>query len=412
MDLVKALLAGHITRRGFPHLVWQRFTWERPVALQSSILDRLPLEILEHIATSLPPSSAVAFSLSCMQLARLLGGRHLVDLASNAAETAIFIHLLARDLQDEVGCSACLRLHKIQNVARYVQNRQRRYRACSTSYEDYIVNRFCSSCFSEPVFRMAMKRYQQQREYGYLVDLMSSTSVARMSRRSHYIFQSRAECRIVEGTMVLRSQSVYFFIFCTTPRIPSVRPFAICAHLTLKTNSTCAWIQSSWRASNESFGKIWSIAWDRVSRKKVGRRYKESELLRCPHCPVEFRVDFKWFRGRGAAMVVSRWLNMGTVPDDGESSSFQVREKGPPRKDYRFRVHGSSLATAFEGRKGFNLDDFLSPDNTAALFRAQEEWQWRRKQRRKQRMAPFPESILLIIYFHIWKAYNFLFNSG
>jgi hypothetical protein len=74
----------------------------RPAALLSSILNRVPLEILVYMMDFLPPESAAAFSLSCMQLKCLLGTQHFLKVASSAKNTLALLGLLALDLPNQV----------------------------------------------------------------------------------------------------------------------------------------------------------------------------------------------------------------------------------------------------------------------------------------------------------------------
>jgi hypothetical protein len=73
----------------------------RPAALLSSILNRVPLEILVYMMDFLP-KSAVASSLSCMQLKCLLGTQHFLKVASSAKNTLALLGLLALDLPNQV----------------------------------------------------------------------------------------------------------------------------------------------------------------------------------------------------------------------------------------------------------------------------------------------------------------------
>lgn len=92
---------------------------QKPDAFTSPLLKKVPIEILLIIMDHLPLESAVAFSLSCMYLKRNLGTQHLSRLASSTEDTLALLNLLALDLPNCVVCSACKRLHEMENLRSY-----------------------------------------------------------------------------------------------------------------------------------------------------------------------------------------------------------------------------------------------------------------------------------------------------
>ena len=91
----------------------------RLAALSSSILNKVPLELLLYIIDFLPSESAVAFSLSCMHLKCLLGTQHFLRVTSSTKDTLALLNLLALDLPKHVVCNSCKRLHNTENLLRY-----------------------------------------------------------------------------------------------------------------------------------------------------------------------------------------------------------------------------------------------------------------------------------------------------
>jgi hypothetical protein len=111
----------------------------RLAALSSSILNKVPLELLLYIIDFLLSESAVAFSLSYMHLKCLLGTQHFLKVASSSKDTLALLDLLALDLPNQVVCSPCQRLHNMENLRRY---NSATYSAGSTCY-NYECLRFC-----------------------------------------------------------------------------------------------------------------------------------------------------------------------------------------------------------------------------------------------------------------------------
>ena len=88
--------------------------WGRPDALSSSILSKIPVDILVYIMDYLPLESAVTFFLSCMYLHYVLGTQHFSRVASSTEDTIALLNLLALDLPNQVVCTACKRLHHMK----------------------------------------------------------------------------------------------------------------------------------------------------------------------------------------------------------------------------------------------------------------------------------------------------------
>jgi len=188
-----------------------------PAALSSSILSKAPLDILLNIMDYLHPESVVAFSLSCMHLKRLLGTQRLSRVASSTEDKLALLNLLALDLPNYVVCSACKRLHNMQNLRRYNSTT---YNAGSTTFQcDSLRLPACVSRdrhnrteaityrFGTTAFKMAMKRYLQHPECTKLLGIMSSKAVT-TREMGKYVRQYREECRVVQGNLMHRLQSV------------------------------------------------------------------------------------------------------------------------------------------------------------------------------------------------------------
>ena len=59
-------------------------------------------------------------------------------------------------------------------------------------------------------------------------------------------------------------------------------------------------------------------------KQKRGSCERCSVLSQCDHCHTEFQIDLKTFAGRGTAIVVTKWMNLGA---------------GQSRSDPKWRYH-------------------------------------------------------------------------
>ncbi|CAD6451557.1 575066a2-9553-4fd4-8098-3bb20c4bccac [Sclerotinia trifoliorum] len=346
----------------------------KPAALSFSILKNVPVEILSDIMDFLPLESAVAFSLSCMHLGRLLGTQHFSRISTSAEGTLALLNLLALDLPDQVVCSVCKRLHHMQNLLRY---NCITYGTCSTT-RAYTSLRFpacvtrdrdnetwiITERFGETAVNMVLKRYHQNPEDRELLKFMSHHK-AKITNWGKYLRQWREECRIVQGHLVHRVQSVFISRECSSTadfKPPSTASENICPHIRFQT-----------------------------SLKYIG-----SGVRRCCKCPTEYRIDFKFFEGLGWARFFTRWKDFGSegeslwaqhLPSRATSTvkifraildgqvSVQTTAEVPSQLEVQHQEW--DLSSAFEDSKDFKFDSLLTAENKAELFRFR-KWYWRK----------------------------------
>jgi hypothetical protein len=348
--------------------------WRRPAALESSVLGKIPLELLVQIIEYLPAPSAAAFSISCMQIKRLIGDPYLRNLAGRPANTLAFLDILALDLPDQVVCSSCQKLHKMENAARYISMTRQGGPApeCLSDDQYAMVEGFISINFSSTVFRMAMKRYQQNPECSQLLKLLSYDTDTRLG--SSYVKQSRADCRIIQGLMIHRVQNVFLSATSSTSPAFTTDPlFEICRHLDFRTDTHSVYVATTlfcnFLPRVTDYRKVWSTACNLTG---LERHNTGSGLMRCHHCWTEFRIDFKQYPGHGMAMFFTRWKNLGAGPDDEDwKRNFRPWDRLPPTA---VQFQAGALSSAFENGEEFKLDSLLSPENKTELFRAQNKW--------------------------------------
>lgn len=155
--------------------------WRRPLALKASILSSIPLEILLEIVDHLPPSSAAVFSVSCIQIKRLLGTRYLIYLGDQPSYKLGFLQLLARDLPDRVACSICHKLHSTKNSEDSLRkvSQQGGFLSCIEADFRADVPSYIDRNFSSFLFQMAMKRYETNADPSRFLKLLSSETETR-----------------------------------------------------------------------------------------------------------------------------------------------------------------------------------------------------------------------------------------
>ena len=94
-----------------------------PFVAQQNVFDRVPAELVLEIASWLPYSCAANLALCNRKLFFALGQPVFTKLKSNAAERALFLRCLGKDLLNTFFCSRCQKIHVL------AQNRHRKLTA-------------------------------------------------------------------------------------------------------------------------------------------------------------------------------------------------------------------------------------------------------------------------------------------
>ncbi|THV43682.1 hypothetical protein BGAL_1119g00010 [Botrytis galanthina] len=202
---------------------------------------------------------------------------------------------------------------------------------------------------------MALKRAYQNPACTELVTMMSSPSV-------RMIDWGKEECRIVQGHLMHRLQSVFISDGRerhTAFRSPLPPTEKICTHT---------------RLSPRSFLDA------------VG-----SGVRRCGQCSTEYRIDVVYCEGLGWGRFYTRWMDLGSEME-GESWSkhLPLTEETKRRRfinlldllegrvstktnkaaqdEGKVSPKAGELCCAFEGSKDYKFDSLLTPENKAVFL--------------------------------------------
>jgi len=206
-------------------------------------------------------------------------------------DTFALLNLLAFDLPNHIVYYVYKRLYDMQNLRRY---NSVTYSAGSTTYQydslhfpacvsqDWNNNTYTiSNLLGITAPKMAIKKYHQQPECTKLLKVISSKEV-KIMETGNYIQLFREECRVFQGCLIHRLQSVH------VSRKGLITPF----RHNLPSEMICLHIK--FRTSEHSIG---------------------SGVRRCQECRTEYRIDFKHYDGHGLAMFFTRWKDLGARPE-------------------------------------------------------------------------------------------------
>jgi hypothetical protein len=163
--------------------------------------------------------------------------------------------------------------------------------------------------------------------------------------------QLREECRVVQGQLMHRLQSVDISRKCSTamPSRHNLPSEMICPHV-------------NFRKSVHNIG-----------------------VKRCQECCTDYRIDFKHYDGHGWALFFTRWKNLGAGPESEVWRQHLLPRPASPiwsqtsvglQTQVEDQPEDEDLPTAFGDSDAFKFDSLLTSRNKADLFRFKEQC-WR-----------------------------------
>jgi len=319
----------------------------RPNALENSLLAKLPTELLQQIANDLPVASAASFSLSCRHNLLLIGTQYLENLATSSHETLVFLKLVEHDLQDQVVCNSCRKLHRIRDAKKYSGFHYPVEPDCLVDDRKARVHTYINEKFSTTVFKMAVKHHHL---FGYdarsrqLLNLLSVESYTYRCRS--FVKRQDAECQIKNGSLFI-CKRVSFHGTCTAFERESISFYWICPHLELETigRSASLRIRSSYHVCIRRRSRL--LHCDNRSNTRKGDLY--SELQQCRYCRTEYTAGFEYDDGCTIKLTITIWKDLGQGPEAEEWKAHL------PLPDWRslpqpIQFHGGEIASVFQER--------------------------------------------------------------
>lgn len=352
-----------IIRRFFELLKWCGAE-ARPVALEVSPLRKLPLELILHIASYLPPESAASLAISCHTLYLCLEMQCLQPLKK--AECSVvngFLRLLDQDLPYHLLCPHCSKFHSMSSAETHLPSRRTSLNrkpllACWKADLGSGVTTATHGEFSSTIFRMAMKSHRQGHDTANLMNHLSygTTNFA----HSGFVEQCSATARIQGGSLLMREQRVFMVPSSKKLPIPWLGGIDICTHIQFVTMLGLYKRGIQIPYSDEIQG------------------YENRQgIIYCQHCYTEFRVDFKGYGRDGNAMFVTRWMDIGEGRNPSDLKWTSRLWYHPRIAAKRVMFWRGSICAAFEQRADseFKFDSLLTTQNEKDL-RKKSPWQW------------------------------------
>lgn len=390
---------------------------ELHLSLAVSPFTNLPAEIMRGITYYLPDIDVASFSLSAKLHLQLLGEHHLEIFRHKALqlsqhriprpycdgkaqnqkyniqlrtiqELQNFKRRLTYDLPDVIWCPDCPAVHKVtaETKSKYLKSSYdwSRWRAANSTERvglsvPWCVNRdrvkrrwSINPAFSSTLFFDIMKRFRAGLPYDDPnLTLGNQFSQRPDSNRASRWFQADLRLLAAPGIMLHRLQQVHL-IFDSEGRLlfPEFT-IQLCEHFYLGTTACSAFLATTDVA--EDAKKVREVRWGYRGTLADRGRVRFS-LFACEDCSAEFRVNFKWYPGRGIAVFTTRWKNLGdgVVDDDRVQYREQTLQEGWTHfRAGRCTIDGVSISKLFEREGGvekYKFDNILTANGGEDIF--------------------------------------------
>lgn len=185
----------------------------RPPSLNSPPITMLPTEIIQHIASFLPPSGAASFASTCLCIRLAAGTQYLSALRASRTEILALLELLLADAPHDpivnfpsrLLCADCARLIPI-----YIGCGASATSVCRKTWD--LSTRYIVSSFSPPIFYTIMAMHRHGHQCDELLSRIAPPTTTRYTSSSGIASQHTVHYRIATtGPLLIRTQVTYIF---------------------------------------------------------------------------------------------------------------------------------------------------------------------------------------------------------
>ncbi|KAL2062899.1 hypothetical protein VTL71DRAFT_5971 [Oculimacula yallundae] len=186
---------------------------------------------------------------------------------------------------------------------------------------------------------MIIKQSRQGKDVSNMMKLLSYRGKAVLKKSQ--VSQSMSDPRIVNGRLLMRSQTIYV-----------VSPNKAVRTLLLNRNLLKCPHNSRYSGNNV---RTIRVLFERFEdHGHIGHRERIS-VCRCIECPTEFEVFLQYFEGQGVILFIIKWQDIGTGLEPLDNALRPVIGSRPPAFNFKYekrkikRVDYESPKDRFEG---------------------------------------------------------------
>ncbi|KAM0183341.1 hypothetical protein ACHAPC_006611 [Botrytis cinerea] len=312
----------------------------------------IPPEIMRMIAGFLPEIYAASLTFCSRSMKEVLGDQYLKAMKNPPTRTfhflpkvdRKFVALLARDLPQHFACFDCARIHPTRRIK--WPNNTKDHLGCAECVRSrppaHSPKFLLSFEIYFPQVYLAMKQHRSGIDIGFPLEAFRHLEI-KYNQRTRKTTLISVDARFAANELLLRSQT-----WILLPRSQKDRT----AEELAKHRMSVRFCRHS---DSDSLGLIVS--------QLVRSKLSHTPTLQCNCCWTDFVVRLKHCGERGIAVIITRWINLGTGlnPEDLKWH-YYIRRKGQ-RDKYR----SVDVQKAFEDQEGSSMDE-LTAGNQMKLF--------------------------------------------
>jgi len=331
-------------------------------ALQNSPLGELPPELIQLIATFLPPASAATFSVSCHALNRILGPSHLLVARAQETECSDFLFALAKELPDRIFCYPCKHIHIVDKTHKYLHPDSGRFGGTSPCVKADVK---CGAYygihpdFSRSIFDMAVKRFRLK---------LDSTESCQLLCRTRTLFADKCtqqyitDARIVAGSLFVRVQYIIRVPSSQFSDWPENLYFRICSH-----SGGFARLNNDTTGFALGMGEAHKYLSKAFEQWEFSNSYVQ-QVRQCSKCRTDYQIDIKSFDAGGVGVFVTKWLDLGEGTKDPKWVQHVFDDTGHvSTQELEYEL--GSVKAAFESNLPFVFDSLLTEERRKDLLK-------------------------------------------
>ncbi|KFZ25048.1 hypothetical protein V502_00472 [Pseudogymnoascus sp. VKM F-4520 (FW-2644)] len=313
----------------------------RPRPLNSSPFTQLPPEIIQLIASFLPPSAAASFASTCCCIRFAAGTQYLSVLRASPTEKLALLELHLADAPNDPIAnlpSRFLCVHCERLVPIYIGCGVSATPACRKTWG--LSRRYIVSSFLPPLFYTIMAMHLHGHQCDELLSRTTPPTATTYFSNTGVTLQHSVCYHIATaGSLLIRTQVTYIFPY---PRVDG-RTYSL--------GSFCRHIEGR----SENFSTAMKLV-QTEALSGIGR--SQPNFIDCKYCQTTVLVGARKLRGRGIGLFITWWKDLGDGRAGDETWANQVRPAEPnqPEKRKQGGHFDMPVVDEFEGHNARYLD--------------------------------------------------------
>lgn len=319
----------------------------------------IPPEILLSVIDYLPPEALACLALSNRHLSQMLGARAWQALPITEGEARFaFLSLLSRDLPVTWVCYPCKKLH-YRHLKRFPITWRYSGYGCDHEHTLAFLWRSYFSIRLSHV-ELALKRHRLGMDHGISVNFFTCTEVVEPKLPTEVTNLLSVDANIMSNELFVRVQQWTL--------VPQDKRYKLANKPLI--NSLC-WHTNFQTAIDYQPNHIPRLVQSQLDQLQTGSA-QVAVTRSCEYCFMDFEMVAKDFGDRGVAIVLTRWLNLGSGADPRNAkwySHFSIP-----------RLNGSShvphqvgaIRQVFEGSAAHSISE-VTDKNNRKLFSPRKE---------------------------------------